>query len=128
MRGYTWAPAKPRRPVPPRLSDEAREKLAAEISPVLAALKKRFPKTNDRLFNWPVDIFVRWHHNSLYFVVIMKTPHGQPPEFEYKAARITPTSTGKFELAFPMRRGWNTFLKQASFEACLKAVSEGVSF
>lgn len=128
MRGYTWAPAKPRRPVPPRLSDEARENLVAKIAPVLAALKKRFPKKKDRIYNWPIDIFVRWHHDSLYFVGFMKTPHGQPPEFEYKAARFTPTSTGRFELAFPMRRGWNTFLKQASFEACLKGVREGVFF
>lgn len=94
----------------------------------MAALKKRFPQKKDRLFNWPIDIFVRWHHNSLYFVVVLKTPHGQPPEFEYKAARITPTSTGKFELAFPMRRGWNMFLKQASSEKCLKELREGIFF
>lgn len=61
-------------------------------------------------------------------MVVLKTPHGQPPEFEYEAARITPTSTGKFELAFPMRRGWNTFLKQASLEKCLKEIRERVFF
>ena len=94
----------------------------------MVELKKRFPKRKDRLFNWPIDIFVRWHQNSLYFVLVLKTPHGRPPTFESKIARMTPTSSGKFELAFLMRRGWNTFLKQASFEACLKAVSEGVSF
>jgi len=94
----------------------------------LAALKKRFPYKKPRLFNWPIDIFVRGHHNSLFFVVVVKTPHGQPPEFEYKAARITPTKTGKFELAFPMRRGWNTFVREASFEKCLKEVREGIFF
>lgn len=128
MRGYIWAPAKPRRTLPPKLADEAREKLEARISPLLADLKKKFPKKKDRLFNWPIDIFVRWHKNSLYLVLVLKTPHGKPPTFETKIARITPTSTGKFELAFPMRRGWNTFLKQASLEACLKELREGIFF
>jgi len=99
-----------------------------QVSPVLVELKKQFPKKKDRLFNWPIDIFVRWRQNSLYFVLVLKTPHGRPPTFESKIARMTPTSSGKFELAFPMRRGWNTFLKQASLEKCLKELREGIFF
>jgi hypothetical protein len=128
MRGYIWAPAEPKRPIPPRLSDEARKKLMVVISPVLAALKKKFPRKKDRIYNWPIDVFIRWHQSTLYFVAVMKTPHGEPPTFECKVARLTPNSTGKFDLAFPMRRGWNTFVKQASLATCLKEIREGVFF
>lgn len=68
MRGYTRAPAKPKRPIPPRLSDEARKKPMVVISPVLAALEKKFPKKKDRIYNWPIDVFIRWHRSTLYFV------------------------------------------------------------
>ena len=72
-----------------------------QVSPVLVELKKRFPKKQDRLFNWPIDIFVRWHQNSLYFVLVLKTQHGQPPTFESKVARMTPLAPASSNWRFP---------------------------
>jgi hypothetical protein len=35
---------------------------------------------------------------------------------------------GRFNLALPMRRGWNTIKKDAEPAQCLKEISESVSF
>jgi hypothetical protein len=90
-------------------------------------LKRRFcrPVKNSTL-NWPEDLFVRWHRSALYFVAVMRTPHGRPPIFEVHVARLQYVGEGKFDLALPMRRGWNTILKAQGAESCLQEVAECV--
>ena len=125
MRGRTWLPAKPKAPPKPKVADDVREAVDALAAPVVAKLKKRYCKTpNNPQFNWPDDLFTRWHRDALYFVVVMRTPHGRPPTFETHAARMEHTGNGKFNLAVPMRRGWNTIKKNASPEECFKEISE----
>jgi hypothetical protein len=111
------------------VADAVREAIDAQVAPVVAKLKKSYCKTpKDPQFNWPGDFFTRWHRDALYFVILMRTPHGRPPSFETHAARMQHVGDGKFDLAVPMRRGWNAFKKNASPEECLKEVREFVCF
>jgi hypothetical protein len=125
VRGLTWLPAK-RKPAPkPKVAEDVRETIDALVAPVVALLKARLCKRprNPR-FNWPADLFTRWHREALYLVVVMRTPHGRPPTFEMHAARMEHAGKSKFNLAVPMRRGWSTILKNATPKECLKEISE----
>lgn len=129
MRKHTWLPTKARRSPKPPISDELRAAVFDQAAPVVADLKKRFcKKPKNPQFNWCEDIFVPWHRGSLYFVAVMRTPQGHPPTFETHAARMEYAGDGKFNLAVPMRRGWNTFKRECSPEECLKEVGESVCF
>jgi hypothetical protein len=97
----------------------------AQAALVVAKLKKRCcKKPKNPQFNWCEEIFARWHRHALYFVVVMRTPHGRPPTFETHAARLEHAGEGKFNVAVPMRRGWNTVKRGASPEECLKVIDE----
>jgi hypothetical protein len=49
-------------------------------------MRFRKPPKNPQI-NWADDLLTRWHRDALYFVVVMRTPHGHPPTFETHAAR-----------------------------------------
>jgi hypothetical protein len=103
----------------------ALQSVDAKAALVVADLTKRYCKTpTNPQFNWCSDIFTRWHREALYFVAMMRTPHGRPPTFETHAAHMEHVGDGKFNLAVPMRRGWNTVKRSASPEECLKEVSD----
>lgn len=125
----TWQRERPKAAAKPHVDEELRASLLAQAEIVVATLKKRFcKKPNDPQFNWPDDCFIRWHRDALYFVVVMRTPHGQPLTFETHAARMEHVGGSKFNLAIPMRRGWNTFKKNATPEECLKEIGESIYF
>ncbi len=128
MRKRTWLPAKPKPPPIPAVPEDARESIDVQAKPLIASLKKRFcKKPKSPRFNWCADSFARWHHKSFYIVVVMRTPHGYPESFEIHAARMQHAGKGKFNLAVPMRRGWNTFLEKASPEECLEEIDRSVT-
>jgi hypothetical protein len=128
MRGRTWQRTNPK-PATPKVTEELRAVLDAQAIHVVEALKKRLPKPPQHpVLNWPADVFTRWHRNALYFVVVLRTPHGSPTIFETHAARMEHDGDGKFNLAVPMRRGWNTFMRDATPEACLREISDIVCF
>ena len=129
MRKRTWQLAKPKAPPKPHVQDDVREAVSAQAALVVAEMKKRFRKPpKNTPINWPDDLLTRWHRDALYFVVVMRTPHGLPPTFETHAARMEHAGGGKFNLAVPMRRGWNTFKRKASPEECLTEIKQSVSF
>ena len=116
-------------PPKPKVPDEIRKAVDTQAALVTAVLKKRCCKKPVKpQFNWCEDVFTRWHRNALYFVVVMRTPHGRPPTFERHAARIEHAGEGKFNLAVPMRRGWNTMKRQSSSDECLKEIAKLVYF
>ena len=123
----TWLP-KRTSPPKPKVPDDVRAAVDALAAPVVAQLKRRFckPQPKNPKFNWPEDVFVRWHRSALYFVAVMRTPHGLPPTFETHVARLQYAGNGKFDLAVPMRRGWNTFFPGQPAEQCLQKVAECV--
>lgn len=125
----TWLPTKPK-PLPkPKVEENLRPEIDSKIAPIVATLKKRHcKKSKSKLVNWPDDVFTRWHRNALYIVVVMRTPHGRPGTFESHAAKMEYAGNNKFNLAVPMRRGWNTFLRDASLEECLKDIQETICF
>ena len=126
MTKRTWQRKPPKKATTtPKVSDEIKATILADASSVVASLKKRFCKKPAKsIFNWPEDIFVRWHRDCLYFVVIMRTPHGIPPTFESHIARLEHAGNGKFNVAVPMRRGWMTTHCDLSAENCFETVPE----
>ena len=97
----------------------------AQAASVVAVLKERCRQTpRHPQLNWCDDVFTRWRRNALYFVVVMRTPHGSPPTFETHAARMEHAGDGKFDLAVLMRRGWNTVKRAAAPATCLQAITE----
>ena len=113
----------------PQADEELRASILAQAEIVVTTFKKRYcKKPNDPQSNWPDDFFTRWSRDALYFVVVMRTPHGRPPTFETHAARMEHAGDGKFNLAVPMRRGWNTIKKNATPDECLKEIGESICF
>ena len=111
------------------MTDEVREAVDQQAAAVVAKLKGRFRKPAEgSLLNWAEDLFTRWHRDALYLVVVMRTPHGHPPTFETHAARMEHAGGGKFNVAVPMRRGWNTFKRNLSPEECLKEIVQSFWF
>lgn len=124
MSEKTWKPGKPKPSKQPKVPEAVRNAIDLQAAPIVAGLKKRYcKKPKNPRFNWPHDFFARWHRNALYFVVLMRTGHDSPDEFETHAARIQYVSQGKFDLAFPIRRGWMTVLRNATADECLEEVS-----
>jgi hypothetical protein len=129
MRNRTWVSVNPKPSPKPHVPDDVRESVNVQAALVVAKLKKRCcKKPKNPQFNWCDDIFTRWRRDALYFVVVMRTPHGRPPTFETHAARMEHADHGKFNLAVPMRRGWNTVKQGASPEECLGGIAELVYF
>jgi hypothetical protein len=129
MRGRTWLPAKPKREPAPEVPSTVRTSIDAQVGPVVAKLKKRIlSKSRVVSLNRPVDLFVRWYRNSLYFVLVLKTPHGRPPTLETHVARMEHAGDGLFNLAVPMRRGWNTFQRRITPEECLAEICECIHY
>ena len=123
----TWLLPKPKTLPKPKVHDNLRAEIDSQVAPVVAILKKRHCKRSKfKTLNWPDDLFTRWHRNALYFVVVMRTPHGRPETFETHAAKMEYAGDGKFNLAMPMRKGWNTFLREASLEECLEEIGRSV--
>jgi hypothetical protein len=129
MRAHTWRPVKPKPPPKPKVTADLREAIDAQGVDLIAALKKRLRKKPKKpQFNWCSDLLTRWHREALYVVAVMRTPHGRPPTFETHVARMEHAGAGKFNLAVPMRRGWNTVKRGSTPEECLQAISEFVCF
>lgn len=127
MRERTWQLGKPKQPSKPHVTDEVRDAVNAQAAVVVVKLKERFLKpAENTLINWADDLFTRWHRDALYFVVVMRTPHGHPPTFETHVARMEHAGEGRFNVAVPMRRGWNTFKRNASPDECLKEIAQSV--
>ena len=79
----------------PKVTDDLREAVDAQAAQLVANLKKRFRrKPRNPKFNCADDLFTRWHRDALYFVIMMRTPHGHPPTFESHAARMESAGKG----------------------------------
>jgi hypothetical protein len=98
------------------------------VAPVVERLKKRLPQKPKTLINWADDVFVRWHRNALYLIVVMRTPHGQPPTFESRAARIQYAGDNKFAFDLPMRQGWASSPNGESVAEVAKSLEESTFF
>ena len=128
-RTRVWQLARPKPPRKPPVPDELRGKVEARAVEVAADLKARLRKPPaKRQWNWAEDVFVRWHREALYFVVVMRTPHGFPETFETHAARMEHAGAGKFDMAIPMRRGWNTLVRKTTPDECFEKVRDTFLF
>lgn len=127
MRTTSWQPAKPKKQPPPAVPDDLRDQVDAQAALLAADFKRRFcKKPIEPIFNWPDDVFTRWHRNTLYVVAVMRTPHGRPPTFEMHVAKMEHAGEGTFNLAVPMRKGWNTFIRGKSADECFEEVRRSI--
>ncbi len=120
MRGRTWQPPRPKPQLPPRVKADVRADVDTQIAPIITRLKRRIcRKPKQSTFNWPDDLLTRWHRDALYVVVVMRTPHGLPPTFETRLARLKRLRNGRFDLAVPVRKGWSTIVANDTLNNCL---------
>jgi hypothetical protein len=119
----SWQPVKPKPPAKPSVSSELQADVLAQADIVITKLQKRLRKAPEPVdVNWCEKIFARWHRGSLYFVGVMRTPHGRPPSFETHLVRMEYVGDGKFDVAFPMRRGWAAAGRALSVADCLREI------
>jgi hypothetical protein len=125
VRNRTWLAKPPKPPPRPKVSSEIKSSVEELAAAVVSKLKKRCCKgQRHEKLNWCVDIFVRWYRDALYFVAVMQTPHGRPPTFQVNVARMEHVGQGKFNVAVPMRRGWNTVDRRLLPEEGLEKIGE----
>lgn len=106
-----------------KLTEDLRSTVEMQAQEIVKALNRQRRKPKKPRWNWCESVFTRWHRGSLYFVAVMRTPHGRPESFESHLARLEYVGGEKFQVAFPMRRGWMCAMPDSSLEVCLNEVS-----
>lgn len=125
MSAHSWRQSAPKRNPRPQVPNGLKDEISAQAAQVAADLKRHCrKKSKNSEFNWLVDMFARWHRDALYFVAVIRTSHGRPPTFESHVARMEHCGDGKFDLALPIRRGWNTISRNLAPSDCLQEISK----
>lgn len=130
---YVWgyAPDRRRKPtVPDRLKQEVETKGNALVE---KALKPRYitppPVASD--FNYPIDIWTKWHGSFFYFGSTWTSPglNRITPTFEVRFARLEYVGNQQFNLAwFRHTEKWHTIFAELTLEECLKLIGDGGLF
>jgi len=123
--GWVWAP-KQFRALPP-----AREKatiIAACDKFVTDVLKPRFlPSIRPTKFNYPVDIYGKWHGGSYRFIERFRSdsPDRIVPEFEHAFARLDYTAPDCFDVMWHRHAGqWRRLYQSVSLMKALRAIEQ----
>lgn len=98
-----------------------------------AVLKPKFiqPPPKKPRFNYIIEVAVKWHGSSLYFVSTYACPGSTAisPTFEAKFARIEFIGDNKFNLSFMQHTGkWVVLHKFLSLDECLDAIENDYWF
>jgi len=65
MRNRVWQRTPPKPAPKPKVADDLKASILVDVAPIVADLKKRFCKSpKNPQFNWPDDLFVRWHRDA----------------------------------------------------------------
>ena len=120
-----WAP-KQFRALPP-----AREKatiIAACDKFVTDVLKPRFlPSIRPTKFNYPVDIYGKWHGGSYRFIERFRSgsPDRIVPEFEHAFGRLDYTAPDCFDVMWHRHAGqWRRLYQSVSLMKALRAIEQ----
>lgn len=109
-----------RAPVKPDAVDKAAIARACEAF-VADAMKPRFlPEVRPREeFNFPVDIYGKWHGANYRFIQRWRTPHGE--EFEAAYARLEYRGRDRFDIGWHRHTGqWFTLHRGVTLAEALR--------
>jgi hypothetical protein len=119
----TWLPARPRRS-------------STAIPPPFKARWKRRPRNVKRKpkkprFNYIIDLGIKWHRSSLYFIATYACPGPTAisPTFESKFARMEFVGNQPFNVSFMRHTGkWVEIYSRQTLDECLETVRDDYWF
>jgi hypothetical protein len=101
---------------------KARELIDKELKP--GHVK---PPPVGSLSNYLIDITLRWHGSTLFFVAVYacRGPNAISPTFEDRFARLRPAGGGKFDLSFMRHTGqWVELFQGQTLDECLQEIRD----
>jgi hypothetical protein len=102
------------------------ERFIAEV------LKPRFlPEIRPTEFNYPVDIYGKWHGNKYRFIERFRSdrPDAVEPEFDAPFARLEYVGRDCFDLSYHRHTGeWLCLFQRISLAEALRLIEEHVHF
>jgi hypothetical protein len=132
-KGYMWGYAPDRRNKP-KVPDALKKEVQAKANELVEEmLKPRYikPSPKKRKWNYPTDIWTKWHRSFFYFGSTWASPGPNriAPTFEHRFARLEFVGGRRFNLAyFRHTEEWWTVHRNLTLDQCLKLVGEGGPF
>ena len=111
---------------PPEI--EKRAITAACETFIAEELKPRFlPEISPTEFNYPIDIYGKWHGNKYRFIQRFRSNHSDAirPEFEVLFVRLEYVGRDRFDVSYCRHTGeWNCLYQLVSLSEALKLILE----
>ena len=127
----TWAPSRRLKPrVPDDLKKEVQTRADDLVEKVLKPKNIKPPPKKPR-WNYPVELWTKWHGNFFYFGSTWASPGPNriAPTFENRFARMEYVGERLFNLAYFRHTGeWWTIHKGLTLNECLELVGEDGPF
>jgi hypothetical protein len=120
-----YVPPKPAKPKVPESLKAAVKCEADEF--VESFLKPRFikPPPKDYEWNYPVDIFTKWHQRYFYFCSTWRSPgpNAISEFFEVRFARLEYAGDEKFNMAYMRYTGqWWEIFQDLTLDQCIEEI------
>jgi hypothetical protein len=120
-----YVPPKPTKPKVPEYEKAAVKYKADEF--VESFLKPRFikPPPKDYEWNYPVDIFTKWHQRYFYFCSTWRSPgpNAISEFFEVRFARLEYAGDEKFNMAYMRYTGqWWEIFQDLTLDQCIEEI------
>ncbi len=131
QRGWFFRPPKSPKPeVPDKIKKEVEIKALVLIE---SFLKPEYikPPSEDKPFNYMVDIYGNWYRNYFHFFARYRSPgpNAIAPFFDTKFARLEYTGNGLFNLSYMRHTGqWLELYTGLSVDECLKEIKDDPHF
>ena len=119
-----------RPPPASRVPDSVKEQVTAKANEIVETVfKPRYvkPPPKDERFNYIVDIYTKWHKNSLYFraTYACPGPNALSPFFEDSFTRLAYMANERFNLAYMRHTGkWQEVFTGLSMEDAFASIRD----
>lgn len=126
-----FSPKKPPKPkVPEALKLEVEQKCNELVEAALKPMHIK-PPPKDKDFNYPVDIYTKWHQSFFYFYVKYHCPgpNAISPYFDIGFARLEFIGDHKFNMSY-MRHTekWHEIYYEQTLDECTALIKDGGHF
>jgi hypothetical protein len=125
---WTWAPD---RRIKPKVPEDLKAEVQAKADELVErVLKPHYikPPPKNRDWNYPIDIWTKWHKSFFYFSSTWASPGPNriAPSFEVRFARLEYVGDRRFNLAYFRHTGqWWQTETGLTLGKCLKLIEEG---